>query len=84
MVLKVEAHLHWSEYVRGEWTTRQSSDFTAPSPLYMRLGDKGGNLATLELNSTFLKELGGGVAKMANVGLAGGIKGCLLYTSRCV
>lgn len=27
----VEAHLHWSEYVEGEWTTRESGDFTAPS-----------------------------------------------------
>src|SRR5262249_19996868 len=27
----VEAQLHWSEYVGGEWTTRESGDFSAPS-----------------------------------------------------
>ena len=26
----VEAHLHWSEYVNGEWTTRESGSFTSP------------------------------------------------------
>jgi hypothetical protein len=29
----VEAHLHWSEYLDGEWSTRESSDLAAPSPL---------------------------------------------------
>lgn len=29
----VEAQLHWSEYLQGEWTTRESSDFSAPSPV---------------------------------------------------
>jgi hypothetical protein len=29
--LTIEAQLHWSEYLQGEWSTRASSDFTAPS-----------------------------------------------------
>lgn len=32
----VEAHLHWSEYVGGEWATRESGDFRAPSPVVAR------------------------------------------------
>jgi hypothetical protein len=29
----VEAQLHWSEYMTGEWTTSESGDFKAPSPV---------------------------------------------------
>jgi hypothetical protein len=29
----VEAHLHWSEYMKGEWTTRESSEMKDPSPV---------------------------------------------------
>jgi hypothetical protein len=32
----VEAQLHWSEYTGGEWTTRESGDFSAPSPVVAR------------------------------------------------
>ncbi len=77
MVLKVEAHLHWSEYVGGEWTTRQSSDFTAPSPLYVRLGDKGG-LPQLEITNLSAKQSALGVGAALNgvmvSGLAQGFK----------
>ena len=31
----VEAHLHWSEYLHGGWSTRESSDFNAPSPIVL-------------------------------------------------
>ncbi len=29
----VEVQLHWSEYLQGEWSTRESSGFNAPSPI---------------------------------------------------
>lgn len=29
----VEAQLHWSEYMGGEWSTRESGDFVTPSPV---------------------------------------------------
>jgi hypothetical protein len=29
----VEAHLHWSEYLQGEWSTRESGGLGAPSPV---------------------------------------------------
>lgn len=32
----IEAHLHWSEYVNGEWTTRESSQMNVPSPVVVR------------------------------------------------
>lgn len=32
----IEAHLHWSEYVNGQWTTRESSQMNAPSPIVVR------------------------------------------------
>lgn len=72
MVLKVEAHLHWSEYVGGEWTTRQSSDFTAPSPLYVRLGDKGG-LMELEPVKHLVKQSGLGIGAVLNSGIVSGV-----------
>jgi hypothetical protein len=29
----VEAYIHWSEYLQGEWSTRESGGFNAPSPI---------------------------------------------------
>ncbi len=29
----IEAYLHWSEYVNGQWTTRESSPMNVPSPI---------------------------------------------------
>jgi len=29
----IEAHLHWSEYVNGQWTTRESSPMNVPRPI---------------------------------------------------
>ncbi|MCL6542207.1 MAG: hypothetical protein K6T87_16750 [Roseiflexus sp.] len=32
----IEAHLHWSEYVNSQWTTRESNPMNAPSPIVVR------------------------------------------------
>jgi len=32
----IEAHLHWSEYVNGQWTTRESSPMNVPSPIVVK------------------------------------------------
>ena len=34
--INVEAQLNWSEYLQGEWTTRESGGFDAPSPVIAR------------------------------------------------
>ena len=44
----VEAQLHWSEYVNGEWTTRESGEFSAPSPVVAT------GLATFDPKSVFV------------------------------
>ncbi len=44
----VEAQLHWSEYVNGEWTTRESSDFNAPSPVRIT------NVTSFDSKSVFI------------------------------
>lgn len=31
----IEAQLHWSEYLQGGWSTRESGGFSAPSPVYV-------------------------------------------------
>ncbi|GIX46749.1 MAG: hypothetical protein KatS3mg131_0960 [Candidatus Tectimicrobiota bacterium] len=32
----IEAHLHWSEYVNGQWSTPEASAMNAPSPVVVR------------------------------------------------
>ncbi len=32
----IEVHLHWSEYVNGEWNARESSQVSIPSPVVVR------------------------------------------------
>lgn len=32
----IEVYLHWSEYLQGEWSTRESSEFNKPSPVVVK------------------------------------------------
>jgi hypothetical protein len=44
----VEAQLHWSEYMEGKWTTRESGDFNAPSAVVAK------GLTTFDPKSVFV------------------------------
>lgn len=38
--IDVEAHLHWSEYMNGEWSTPEATDPKSPSPITVKGLDK--------------------------------------------
>jgi hypothetical protein len=44
----IEAHLHWSEYVNGQWTTRESSRMDVPSPIVI------GNVLSFDRSKVFV------------------------------